>query len=222
MPKPKGKEHLKWSEIKKHLADRHYPVEYTDDEVWRLIVGFGIVPEYEISNHGRVRRACDGYNGNAGDLLSPCPMPHGGMVISLRVSNAGVRKSKIFAVHRLVAFAFDVPNHSEVNDVVNHKDGNRQNNHPDNLEWTDDRGNVLHAYAHGLIPVEEDHYRCKLSREQVTEIKQRLAAGEGIMPLSKEFGVNSGTIHCIQYERTWKSVPWPEGFDPPTADSTRE
>lgn len=58
------------------------------------------------------------------------------------------------SIHQLVAEAF-VPNPDpEKFTVVNHLDADRQNNSASNLEWTDQSGNMKHAYAHGRINTE--------------------------------------------------------------------
>ncbi|NJM61343.1 MAG: hypothetical protein HC849_15905 [Oscillatoriales cyanobacterium RU_3_3] len=44
----------------------------------------------------------------------------------------------------------------------------------------------------------------KLDREKVREIRQRLAAGERMKDLAKEYGVGWGAIHNIKYHVTWK------------------
>lgn len=48
-----------------------------------------------------------------------------------------------FLVHRLVALTF-LPNPNN-KPVVNHKDRDKKNHHVDNLEWTDQIGNMIHA-----------------------------------------------------------------------------
>lgn len=51
-------------------------------------------------------------------------------------------------VHRLVALAFHGPQPLD-KPLVNHKDNSKDNCHPDNLEWTDYTGNIVHAYQTG-------------------------------------------------------------------------
>ena len=67
----------------------------------------------------------------------------------VELSKNGVTKS--YKVHRLVAYAFIPP--VEGKDVINHKDGNPQNNHVSNLEWCNQRENVIHALETGLRKV---------------------------------------------------------------------
>ena len=62
--------------------------------------------------------------------------------------NVGLSKdgvSKTFTVHRLVAMCHvKNPNPKKFN-IVNHIDGNKLNNKASNLEWTDHKGNAIHA-----------------------------------------------------------------------------
>jgi DNA invertase Pin-like site-specific DNA recombinase len=46
----------------------------------------------------------------------------------------------------------------------------------------------------------------KLDWEKVREIRQRLAAGERMKDLAKEYGVGWGAIHNIKYHVTWKDA----------------
>lgn len=52
------------------------------------------------------------------------------------------------SIHQLVAEAF-LPNPNRLPEI-NHIDTDKQNNHVSNLEWTDHRQNMKHAYAHGI------------------------------------------------------------------------
>lgn len=60
----------------------------------------------------------------------------------------GRGKSKRKRVHRLVAENL-IPNPDNL-PQVNHKDGDKGNPHGDNLEWTDNSGNIQHAVDTGL------------------------------------------------------------------------
>ena len=45
-----------------------------------------------------------------------------------------------------------------------------------------------------------------LNAKQVLEIKRRLAAGEGVSVISRDYKVHLTTINNIKYSRTWKHV----------------
>ncbi len=59
---------------------------------------------------------------------------------------------KTIGIHRLLGLTFlEKPNNIPVNKlIINHKNGNKLDNSLDNLEWTDHRGNLLHAFRTGL------------------------------------------------------------------------
>lgn len=60
------------------------------------------------------------------------------------------KKSKKLYIHRLVAQYFIENPDPETLDQVNHKDGDKHNNHYTNLEWSNNRLNVQHAFDNGL------------------------------------------------------------------------
>lgn len=118
--------------------------DFTNEE-WKIIPNYST---YFVSNFGRIRR------GNYILAQNICNLYY-----HVRIQNdKGQWKTE--KVHRLVAKAFfnESYNESEMDElVVNHLDGNKLNNKVTNLEFTDTRGNVLHAYRTGLTP--NAHYR---------------------------------------------------------------
>lgn len=124
-----------------------------DTEKWRPIKGYEGL--YEISNIGNVKSlARKVSNGHAlvdydERLLKPNVLAKGYLQVTLY--NGKSRRG--FQVHRLVAEAF-IPNNDNM-PQVNHKNGNKQDNRTCNLEWTDNKGNQLHAWATGL---QKPHY----------------------------------------------------------------
>lgn len=83
---------------------------------------------------------------------------------------------KRIAVHRLVAFAWQLPPlPGEV--WVNHIDGNKSNNHALNLEWTTISANIQHAFNTGLksIPKGPDHWLYGRKSSLITKQKQSAA-----------------------------------------------
>jgi len=107
---------------------------------------------YEVSNKGNVRTV-EGkitYTEHHGvrhwkqRVLKPKTDKAGYKRVSLWKNG----KHKDYQVHRLVAETF-IRKKSEMN-IVNHLDGNPENNSVDNLEWTNYKGNLLHAYMNDL------------------------------------------------------------------------
>jgi hypothetical protein len=107
---------------------------------WISIPGFESL--YEISDTGIIKS------------LHPSRK---GQILAARIDRAGyftvrlTRKGKTVTkyLHRLLAEAFLIKPCEK--NYVNHKNGNKQDNRLDNLEWTTQKDNVLHAYANGLI-----------------------------------------------------------------------
>lgn len=77
--------------------------------------------------------------------------------VSLVAWAGNTRTVKTYSVHALVASAFCTRPAGTTE--INHKDTNKRNNSALNLEWVTSSDNKLHATAHGLYPVKEQHYR---------------------------------------------------------------
>ena len=112
-------------------------------------------------------------------------------------------------VHRLVARAF-IPNPNNL-PVVNHRDGNPANNRPENLEWCTQMENIRHAFRTGLVQPQhpgrgDASIASKLTEVQVREIKRRLAAGERICDMARDYPVSKGAISEIKAGRSWGHV----------------
>jgi hypothetical protein len=95
-------------------------------EHWRLVDGYD---NYEISSHGRVRN-------NQTNRIMKGQLDKGYHRIPLRREGA----TKVYSVHRLVAFAFCENN--EGYDIVDHIDRNPSNNHFTNLRWVTQSLNI--------------------------------------------------------------------------------
>ena len=168
-------------------------------ERWRNVKGF---KGYKISNHGRVKS----YKRiNSGKILEGT-ISKGYLKVSLRKNNKG----HIFLVHRLVALHF-VPNH-ENKPQVNHIDGDKENNHVSNLEWCTPQENVTHAFLNGKFdttrsPVRgERHYKTKLKREDVIEMRRLHGEGYDKHQISDIMGVNTSTIYQIVTRGSWTHI----------------
>lgn len=90
------------------------------DEIWKVIENY---PNYEISNHGRIR------NIKTERILRTFLNHKGYEIVTL--SHNGKQKTEI--VHILVANAFVEKYYDDLD--VAHLDNNRRNNRADNLDW---------------------------------------------------------------------------------------
>lgn len=115
-------------------------------EIWKPIPFLN--GRYEVSDHGRIRRAIAGKRTRIGRVRALQKNRNGYLHCVVCVGPTG--KPKDLRVHIAVAYAFlGAP----VGDkrYVNHKDGDKTNNRPGNLEWCTFRENILHARKMGLI-----------------------------------------------------------------------
>jgi hypothetical protein len=79
---------------------------------------------------------------------------------------------------------------------VRHLDGNPRNNSPENLAIGTRAENAHDVYEYG------GRYK-KLVREDVLEIRRRLADGEKQKTIAADFGVSAQTISNISTRRTF-------------------
>lgn len=170
-------------------------------EIWKDVVGYEGL--YQVSNLGRVKS----FHRKEPCILKPM-MNHKGY-LRVELHNAGFAEMR--SVHNLVKCAFDPLRDYGVNLQINHKDGDKTNNRIDNLEWCTGSQNVRHAFETGLkVPVKgEQHGMCKLTDDEVREIKTRYKRGDsefGSYALAKRFGVHSTTIQKIVKGKFRRSV----------------
>lgn len=172
-------------------------------EEWRLIADN---PAYEVSNHGRVRRAAKlmrhGYN------------QHGHEWVSLGFGSGSGKRAKQHLIHRLVLVAFGPT--ERAGPLVLHSDGNPKNNHVSNLRWGTHADNYWDSRRHGTAVVGTNHGKhprgaknnqCRLTEADIVQIRARYNRRTCSAPvLAKEFGVSQPTISSIVRRRTWKHV----------------
>lgn len=117
--------------------------------------------------------------------------------------------SKSFPVHRLVLMAFDrLPKEKEQG---NHINGIKNDNRLENLEWTNNSGNQLHAFAMGLNKPRygEDNNKTKLTKEQVLMIREEYqfgVRGFGAYSMGKRYGVGKAAILSIIKRKSWAHI----------------
>lgn len=141
--------------------------------------------------------------------LDPSGYPH----VHIKRSNG--TKSTI-SLHRLIAIAW-IPNPHNLPEV-NHKNGIKTDNRVENLEWCTRRQNFEHAVSTGLRNLraiceanpafreasnELQKRKRKLTMEQAQFVRERLAAGDSLSKLGKQFGVDHSIIRQIKEGRSY-------------------
>jgi len=111
------------------------------------------------------------------------------------------KRSAPSLIHRLVCEAFHGP--SPQGYETRHLDGDRSNNSSSNLKWGTSRENTADTIRHGRHARGEQSCRSKLKVAQVREIRQRLASGQSMNSLAKEFHVSPWTITAIRDRVCW-------------------
>lgn len=81
----------------------------------------------------------------------------------------------------------------------------------ENLEWCTHQQNMAHGFDTGLIPRPnnvkgEKGFSAKLKDEEVVEIKKRLANGERIRDIVKDYPIKQSAISEIKAGRSWGHI----------------
>lgn len=174
-------------------------------ETWRPI---SWAPDYEVSDHGRVRSLDRevGVVANDSEIKqrSAHTQKRRGRVLRLgigRYASANVAGKQVL-VHRLVAEAFIGP--CPDGHIVRHGPGGPLDNHISNLSYgTPSDNNGADRLRDGTLPRGSKAGMSKLTEEQVIEIKRRLLLGETRASLGREFGVRPENISHIATGRSW-------------------
>lgn len=169
-------------------------------EKWVDVRGFETY--YKVSNFGRIKSLI-GRWGYRERIKSQILTGQGYCFLFLY-------KNKIptpFLVHRLVAAHFyDKP---EEYNLVNHKDSIRTHNWTDNLEWTNHRGNAIHAMDSGFqnSMIGDKNVMAKLCSEDVLNIRKlyfedKIVQGE----IAKRYNIRSSAVSLIVTRNRWKHI----------------
>jgi hypothetical protein len=169
-----------------------------ENQAWKDVPEFqGIL---QISNFGNAKtfdRVRSDNRIERGKTCSQKVKKNGYLEISIRNGE----KKRWFLMHRLVAKLF-LEETSETQ-CVNHKNGNKKDNRVENLEFTTFKENSNHAVRTGLCKNEEIHYKAKLTKLNVIEIRNSVESNE---ELALKFGVSKSTIKYVKQRKTWKYV----------------
>ena len=111
-------------------------------------------------------------------------------------------KPKTFYLHRIVAEAFLGPPPFP-GAQIRHLDGNSLNNHYSNLAWGTAQENMNDSKLQGKMPAGEHHWNCKLTSENVDEIRTTNYRSCGRI-LAKKFNVSPSMISMIRHRKNWR------------------
>ena len=132
--------------------------------------------------------------------------------ITLRTAN---KKSKKYAVHRLVMATFVHDSDLE----VNHKDGNKINNKLSNLEYVTGDENKHHAKMMGFYQACEDRYNAVFTNDTVKEMCKLFEKGKTPMKVIRKLGIeptpaNITAVVRIFHKHTWCRISKNYNWDP--------
>ena len=177
-------------------------------EIWIPVPRYS---DYEVSNHGRVRRRKAVGRWSAGHVLRPGQAHSGHLYVILTDPDRRARKE---FVHRLVAKAFIGPPPFDGAMVLHHDDC-PTNNWLGNLYWGDYRQNVRDARLNRKGPAEVSQRGAQpgsanssavLTEDDVRQILRYLDMGLCGACVARLFGVRKETIYSIAKGRTWRHL----------------
>ncbi len=164
-------------------------------ELWKDVEGYN--GDYLISNHGRI------YSEKSKIYLKTA-VSKKGYVHSCLCFNG---KQRTFTVHKLVGIHFLYK--PDWADQINHLDRNKMNNHYSNLEWTNNKLNIAHAFKTGVPSANrkgERNSMSKLSEDEIREIiilKNNKIKGKFI---AEKFGITPGHVYRIANGERWSHI----------------
>jgi len=179
-------------------------------EEWKDIDGYEGI--YKISSLGNIKsmpRTNKYINHKIGGVILKKPLANGYPVSVLCKDKTRNRQY----VHRLVAKAF-IPN-PENKPFINHINSIRNDNNISNLEWCTQKENVHHARRMGRMNQGldlskytnlkgADHFRSKLTQEDVDGMRERYNSGKySYKELSEKYNIGMSQVGKIVRMRSW-------------------
>lgn len=176
------------------------------EEQWRPLRGYR--SEYQISNHGRVKRLSRTIICKNG---MPKPLPE--RILTPQFNSNGylwhqfpgkIKKDFRF-VHRMVAEAF-VEN-PQSKPFVNHKSGIKTENDASNLEWVTRQENISHAFDTGLMShAGEKNSQSKLTRAAVILIRKDRVSGMRVIDIAIKHRISRRRVYDVVNNRCWNAA----------------
>nr|DAN30662.1 MAG TPA: PROTEIN/DNA Complex catalytic motif, Helix-turn-helix DNA [Caudoviricetes sp.] len=117
-------------------------------------------------------------------------------------------KFRSVLLHRVLMLVF-YPEHDPKYDIVNHKDGNKCASFLPNLEFTDTKGNAIHARDTGLLnPVHgEEHCCAKITEVECREICKMLESQiYSMVEIANIFNISESIVNSIKIGKAWKHI----------------
>lgn len=160
---------------------------------WRACVGYEGL--YEVSSDGRVRSVRTG-------LERKLTLNWRGYW-KVGLSKGG--KQREWFVHRLVAFAFGIPNPDAL-PQINHIDRDKNNNAVSNLEWVDNVTNNRHSHC-AFLAINNPKQQRKLSADDVTEIRRLMTERVPPRVIAERYNIHRATVSKINRNTSRKFDP---------------
>lgn len=201
------------------------PVDHcTTAERWVDAPGF---PGYQVSDRGRVQTRRHRNGLPAPDWRDLTPVPDGKGYPQVRLYRPGEKPRWVF-VSRLVLEAFAGP--CPPGTVARHvTDPAPTNCHLWNLAWGTQADNCRDKERHGTAQKGEKHPRAKLTMVSVVQIRKRVAAGESIAAVHRDYpGITYSTLYSAVRGWNWHDIgqqiplqgPEPVAIAPPADAET--
>lgn len=111
-------------------------------------------------------------------------------------------------LHRALMLVF-YPEHDPKYNIVNHKDGNKCASFLPNLEFTDAKGNAIHARDTGLLhPAHGENHCCaKITEAECRQICTMLESTlYSMRDIAKKMNISESIVNSIKLGKSWKHV----------------